>query len=125
MAKMPSVFMQALRPHTYQGHPKDVGDIYLAYDHDVENIENLKFAKQVPPPPRAVRARPVEQFIAPPIPEVPHGHAAESPNTAADATGANAAVSASAHTESAVDTSVAEPIAVPRRRRRSSLIPSE
>lgn len=57
--KAPSVFMQAIRPHTYQGRPQDVGDVYLAFEHDVENIENLKFARIVPPPPRATRRSPV------------------------------------------------------------------
>jgi hypothetical protein len=48
----PTVFMQVLRPHTYHGRPQDEGDVYLAHEHEVENIENLKFAKRIPPPPR-------------------------------------------------------------------------
>lgn len=70
----PTVFMQALRPHTYHGRPQNGpdegrdGDVYLAHEDEVENIENLKFARRIPPPPRAVRppgAIPVEtQAIA-------------------------------------------------------------
>jgi hypothetical protein len=56
MAKAPSVFMRATRPHTYHGRSQDEGDVYLALEEDVENIENLKFAKRVPAPPRAVRS---------------------------------------------------------------------
>lgn len=53
----PAIFMEALRPHTYHGRPQDVGDVYLAHEDEVENIENLKFAMRVTPPPRAVRPR--------------------------------------------------------------------
>jgi hypothetical protein len=55
LGKAPTVFLESLRPHTYHGRPQDIGDVYLAHEHEVENIENLKFAKRVPPPPRAVR----------------------------------------------------------------------
>lgn len=51
----PTVFLEALRPHTYHGRPQDEGDVYMAHEHEVENIENLKFARRVPPPKRAVR----------------------------------------------------------------------
>lgn len=57
----PTVFMQALRPHTYHGRPQNGpeddrdGDVYLAHEDEVENIENLKFARRIPPPPTAVR----------------------------------------------------------------------
>jgi hypothetical protein len=53
----PTVFMVALRPHTYHGRPQDTDDVYLAHEHEVENIENLKFAQRVTPPQRAVRPR--------------------------------------------------------------------
>lgn len=61
----PTVFMEALRGHTYHGRsisgPSDdgeiTGDVYLAHEHEVENIENLRFARRIPPPPRAVRPR--------------------------------------------------------------------
>lgn len=53
--KDPTVWMRALRAHTYHGRPQTEGDIYLAHEEEVENIINLKFAVREPPPPRAVR----------------------------------------------------------------------
>jgi hypothetical protein len=49
--------MVVLRPHTYHGRTQDEGDVYLAHEHEIENIENLKFAQRVTPPQRAVRPR--------------------------------------------------------------------
>jgi hypothetical protein len=51
----PTVWMRALRAHTYHGRPQAEGDLYLAHEHEVENIENLKFARREPPPPTAMR----------------------------------------------------------------------
>jgi hypothetical protein len=57
--KDPSVWMRAIRPHTYENKPKDVGDIYLAHEDMVETIEKvLKFAVRDTPPPRAARREP-------------------------------------------------------------------
>lgn len=53
--KDPRVWMRAVRWHTYQGKSQDIGAIYLAYEEDVENILNLKFAVMENPPRRAVR----------------------------------------------------------------------
>jgi hypothetical protein len=53
--KQPTVWMRALRYHTYMGKPQDAGDIYLAHDDQVENILALKFAVLDNPPPRARR----------------------------------------------------------------------
>jgi len=50
-----TVWMRAIRPHTYEGHPKDVGDVYLAHEYIIETIENLKMAVRDVPPPKAVR----------------------------------------------------------------------
>lgn len=50
-----TVWMRAIRPHTYEGQPKDVGDIYLAHEEQVENILNLKFAVLDTPPKKATR----------------------------------------------------------------------
>lgn len=51
----PTVWMRALRYHTYHGRKQEEDSIYLAHEHEVENIENLKFAKREDPPPRARR----------------------------------------------------------------------
>lgn len=53
--KHPTVWMRALRAHTYHGRPQDEDAIYLAHEDEVENIENLKFAVRDTPPPRATR----------------------------------------------------------------------
>lgn len=53
--KEPTVWMRAIRFHTYHGRRQDEGDIYLAHQEEVENIVNLKFAIVEPPPPKAVR----------------------------------------------------------------------
>lgn len=53
----PTVFMEVLRHHTYHGRTQTEGDVYLAHEEEVENIENLKFAKRIPAPPRAIRPR--------------------------------------------------------------------
>lgn len=53
--KQPTVWMRALRFHTYMGKVQDTGDIYLAHDDQVENILALKFAVLDNPPPRATR----------------------------------------------------------------------
>lgn len=47
---IPTVWMRALRWHTYHGRPQGEGDVYLAHEEEVENIENLKFARRLPPP---------------------------------------------------------------------------
>lgn len=63
--------MRAIRSHTYHGRPQvfdeetGIGDVYLALEEDVENIETLKFAKRIPSPPRAVRS--VEPPAATPV----------------------------------------------------------
>ena len=44
-----------MRWHTYHGRPKAEGDLYVAHEDEVENIEILKFARREPPPPKAVR----------------------------------------------------------------------
>jgi len=53
--KDPTVWMKTTRPHTHNGHPQDVGDVYLAREDEVENIINLKFAVRDTPPKRATR----------------------------------------------------------------------
>jgi len=54
-----TVWMRAIRPHTYEGHPKDVGDIYLAHEDMVETIVvSLKMAVLDTPPKKAVRPKP-------------------------------------------------------------------
>jgi hypothetical protein len=56
MAKDPTVWMKALRFHTYLGRPINEGDCYLAHEEMVETIETaLKFAVRIDPPKRAVR----------------------------------------------------------------------
>ncbi len=55
MGKSPTVWMRALRAHTYMGRPQDNGDVYLAHEEQVENIINLKFAVRDNPPETAVR----------------------------------------------------------------------
>jgi len=50
-----TVWMRAIRAHTYEGRPVAEGDVYLAHDEMVETIENLKFAVRDTPPPRATR----------------------------------------------------------------------
>ncbi len=54
---IPTVWMRSLRWHTYHGRPQGEGDIYLAHEEEVENIENLKFARRVAPP-QIIRHRP-------------------------------------------------------------------
>lgn len=51
-----TVWMRAIRPHTYEHKPIDVGDVYLAHEEQVENILNLKFAVLDTPPKKAERA---------------------------------------------------------------------
>jgi hypothetical protein len=87
MGKDPSIWMQAIRFHTYKGRPQygpddpeanGEGSIYLAVPDEVENIEIQKFAKRVQAPPRAVRSaepppvttieKPVEQPAQPVAP---------------------------------------------------------
>ncbi len=43
--------MRALKHHTYHGRTQAEGEIYLCHEEEVENIENLKFAKRIPTPP--------------------------------------------------------------------------
>lgn len=53
--KDPKVWMRSVRWHTYQGKSQEEGSVYLAYEEDVENILNLKFARLESAPRRAVR----------------------------------------------------------------------
>ena len=54
--KDPSVWMRAIRPHTYEGRPIQVDDVYLAHEDMVETIvQVLKFAVLDIPPKKAVR----------------------------------------------------------------------
>ena len=46
----PTVWMRAIRFHTYHGRPKSEGQLYLCHDDEVENILNLKFARREAPP---------------------------------------------------------------------------
>lgn len=50
-----TVWMRAIRPHTYENKPINVGDVYLAHEEQVENIINLKFAVLDTPPKKATR----------------------------------------------------------------------
>lgn len=51
-----TVWMVALRYHTYEGKPVDEGDFYLAHEDMVETIECvLRWARRDTPPPRAPR----------------------------------------------------------------------
>lgn len=53
-----TVWMRAIRPHTYENRPQDVGDIYLAHEDMVETIVSvLKFAVLDVPPKKATRAK--------------------------------------------------------------------
>jgi len=54
----PQVWMRALRYHTYHGRRQNEGDVYLAHEADVENIEILRFASRIPSPPKATRKHP-------------------------------------------------------------------
>lgn len=60
MGNDPSIWIRALRWHTYLGRPQNEGDIYLALEKDVETIEILKFGVRDTPPPRATRTPPTE-----------------------------------------------------------------
>lgn len=52
-----TVWMRAIRPHTYEGRPQDEGDIYLAHADMVETIVSvLKFAVLDTPPKKATRS---------------------------------------------------------------------
>jgi hypothetical protein len=59
MGKDATVWMRALKDHTYHGRPQAEGDCYLAVSDDVENIENIRFAVRVPSPPPAQNRSPV------------------------------------------------------------------
>jgi hypothetical protein len=51
-----TVWMRAIRPHTYEGRPIDEGDIYLVHADMVETIVvALKFSVLDTPPPKATR----------------------------------------------------------------------
>lgn len=50
-----TVWMRALKAHTYEGKPQDEGDIYLAHEEMVETIEILKMATREAAPPKARR----------------------------------------------------------------------
>jgi hypothetical protein len=66
--------MRALRPHTYHGKPQDEGDVYLAHEPDVENIEILKFAvRDTPPDAPDAPSREPEQPSPPAEPQRPPG----------------------------------------------------
>ena len=77
-----TVWMRSIRPHTYEGHPKDVGDVFLAHEEMVETIINLKMAVLDTPPPKAIRAKPVstpkpeKRFV----PTTPESGTSEKPN---------------------------------------------
>jgi len=51
----PTVWLRALRAHTYHGRSQDEGDVYLAHEEEVENILALRFAVRDTPPPTAQR----------------------------------------------------------------------
>jgi len=51
----PTVWLRALRPHTYHGRSIDEGDVYLVHEEEVENILNLRFSIRDTPPPTAQR----------------------------------------------------------------------
>lgn len=59
MGKDATVWMRALRDHTYHGRPQAEGDCYMAVSDEVENIVNLKFAVVEPSPPPAQNRSPV------------------------------------------------------------------
>ncbi len=51
-----SVWLRAIRPHTYEGRPQRDGDIYLAHEDMIETIVSvLKFAVLDTPPRKATR----------------------------------------------------------------------
>jgi hypothetical protein len=51
-----TVWLRAIKPHTYENRPQDVGDIYLAHEDMVETIVDvLKFAVRDTPPKKATR----------------------------------------------------------------------
>ena len=53
-----TVWMRAIRPHTYEGRPQDVDDVYLAHEDMVETIViGLKMAVLDTPPPKAIRPK--------------------------------------------------------------------
>lgn len=52
---VPTVWLRAVRAHTYHGRPQAEGDVYLAHEEEVENILNLHFAIRDTPPPTAQR----------------------------------------------------------------------
>jgi len=53
--KLPTVWLRAMRDHTYHGRSIAEGDVYLAHEEEVENILNLKFSIRDTPPPTAQR----------------------------------------------------------------------
>lgn len=53
--KHPTVWMKALRDHTYESRAVPEGSVYLAHEEMVETIEILGFAKREPPPAKARR----------------------------------------------------------------------
>jgi len=57
MAKDPTVWMRALRWHTYLGRSINEGDFYLAHPDIVETLEASchRFSVRVPPPERPTR----------------------------------------------------------------------
>lgn len=54
----PTVWMRALRDHTYQGRSIPEGTPYLAHEALVETIENCGLARREPAPPKATRPEP-------------------------------------------------------------------
>lgn len=51
-----TVWLRALRAHTYEGRPIGEGDVYLAHEDMIETIvQVLKFAVRDIPPKKAVR----------------------------------------------------------------------
>ena len=52
-----TVWMRALRAHTYEGRPIEEGAIYLAHDDpdNIANLEILHFAQRDTPPPTIAR----------------------------------------------------------------------
>lgn len=53
-----TVWLRAIRPHTYENRPQDVGDVYLAHEDMIETIVDvLKFSVLDTPPKKATRPK--------------------------------------------------------------------
>jgi hypothetical protein len=55
---LPTVWIRALRDHTYEGRSVPAGTIYLAHEHIVETIESTGLGRREPAPMRATRTTP-------------------------------------------------------------------